>query len=215
MPRPVTVRACRSRPPGPERLHRSGPGLCGWLFRQARSVSGRVDRYGYRAARGVLPGHRPPTHSPPAAVSHRRGPRRQSRPAPRQCQHSAGITRVGDLCEALQQLGDIPGRVALPDWGRIDPGQGVWDDASAATDFPSLHSVENFMITDVRACSTTDPAQPGHPSGIGRYPTTPKPGTGAAPRRWVRAASEWSRSGLSRPKKYSDSGSSTGNAPAY
>ncbi|MFE9940894.1 transposase, partial [Streptomyces hirsutus] len=64
--------------------------------------------------------------------------------------------------------------------------QGKWtrvprSPTESLTDFPGSQSVENSMITDVRACSASDPAQPGHPSGSGRQPTTPKPCTYPAP----------------------------------
>ena len=82
--------------------------------------------------------------------------------------YSAGITRVGDLREAFRQVGDLPGcssRVAA-------------ELVKGGTGFPGSQSVENSMITGVRACSASDPARPGHPSGSGRQPTTQNPWAG-------------------------------------
>lgn len=65
---------------------------------------------------------------------------------------------------------------AAPGWRPSrSKAEGVRDDASTGTDFPGSQSVKNSMIAGVRACSASDPTQPGHPSGSRRQPTTPKP----------------------------------------
>jgi len=50
------------------------------------------------------------------------------------------------------------------------------------------------MITGIRACSASDPAQPAYPSGSGRQPTTPKP--------WVRSRRSSSVAGTSRRRTH-------------